>query len=131
MGCMPRPPKPRRIGHPPGALYFKPRGIPLMELEEVALALDELEALRLVDYEGLPFEIAGERMGISRGTIGRLVESGRRRLVDAVLHGRALRVEDTAAERLSGEAPSCCAGEPSRGGRGQRLRRRGEGRGRE
>lgn len=74
----PRPPKLRFIAHAPGAAYFKPRGIPLVELEEVALALDELEALRLVDFEALSEEEAGEKMGVSRGTIGRLVEKGRR-----------------------------------------------------
>jgi uncharacterized protein len=74
-------------------VYFKPRGIPMVELEEVVLALDELEAIRLVDFESLSHEEAGERMGISRGTIGRLLEKGRRTVADALLHGHALRLE--------------------------------------
>ena len=65
----------------------------MIELEEVVLALDELEALRLVDYESLSQEQAGERMGVSRGTIGRLLEKGRRTVADALVHGRALRIE--------------------------------------
>lgn len=65
----------------------------MVDLEEVVLALDELEALRLVDYESLSQEAAGERMGVSRGTIGRLLEKGRRTVADALLHGRALRLE--------------------------------------
>ncbi len=65
----------------------------MLELGEVVLLLDELEALRLVDYEDLSQEQAGDRMGISRGTIGRLLERGRRTVVDALLHGKALRIE--------------------------------------
>lgn len=65
----------------------------MTELEEVVLALDELEALRLVDFEALSQEDAGEKMGVSRGTIGRLLERGRKTVVDALLHGKALRIE--------------------------------------
>lgn len=90
---MSRPPKLRCVAHAPGAVYYKPRGIPLVELEEVVLPLDELEALRLVDFEELSQEQAGEKMGVSRGTIGRLLERGRRTIVDALLHGKALRIE--------------------------------------
>jgi len=56
---MSHPPKLRCVRHLPGAAYFKPRGIPMTELEEVVLALDELEALRLVDFEALSQEQAG------------------------------------------------------------------------
>lgn len=90
---MPRPPKLRCVAHVPGSVYFKPRGIPMTELQEVVLALDELEALRLVDFEALSQEEAGEKMGVSRGTIGRLLEKGRKTVVDALLHGMALRIE--------------------------------------
>jgi predicted DNA-binding protein (UPF0251 family) len=90
---MPRPHKPRSIGHLPSATHFKPRGVPMADLAESILALDELEALRLVDLEGLSHELAADRMGVSRGTVGRLVERGRRVVVDALLHGKALRME--------------------------------------
>jgi uncharacterized protein len=65
----------------------------MSELREVVLALDELEALRLVDFEALSQEDAGEKMGVSRGTVGRLLERGRKTVVDALLHGMALRIE--------------------------------------
>jgi predicted DNA-binding protein (UPF0251 family) len=106
---MSRPPKLRCVAHSPGAVYYKPRGIPLVELEEVVLPLDELEALRLVDLENLSQEQAGERMGVSRGTIGRLLERGRRTVVDALLHGKALRIEGgpVAAVQLKHRG-SCC-----------------------
>ena len=61
---MPRPPKLRIVAHVPGAVYFKPRGIPMVELEEVVLGLDELEAIRLVDFEALSQEEAGEKMRV-------------------------------------------------------------------
>ncbi len=111
---MPRPPKPRAVTHPPVSDYFKPRGIPLTELEERVLALDELEALRWVDLEALSQEEAGEAMGVSRGTIGRLLERGRRTVVDALLHGRALRIEGgpVVATRPRGRGPCCANGPP-------------------
>ena len=65
----------------------------MTELEEVVLGLDELEALRLVDFEALSQAQAGEQMGVSRGTIGRLLEKGRKIAIDALLHGKALRIE--------------------------------------
>ena len=82
----------------------------MTELEEVVLALDELEALRLVDFEALSQEQAGERMGISRGTIGRLLEKGRNVVVDALLHGKALRIEGGPVATTTGKrAGRCCA----------------------
>jgi uncharacterized protein len=90
---MPRPPKPRIVCQGPAANYYKPRGIPLMMLEEVVLGLDELEALRWADLEGLCQEDAGKRMGVSRGTIGRLLDRAHRTVADALLGGKALRLE--------------------------------------
>ena len=70
---MPRPPKPRQVGHVPGAVYFKPQGVPLAALGEEVIGLDELEALRLADLLGLSQEEVGGRMGISRATAGRIL----------------------------------------------------------
>jgi predicted DNA-binding protein (UPF0251 family) len=92
----PRPKKPRhcRCPHrPPGSEVFKPAGTPLKELERDTLRHDELEALRLCDGEGLTQEEAGERMGISRGTVQRLVGSGRKKVIEAIVAGRALVIE--------------------------------------
>ena len=103
---MPRPPKPRFVCQAPGALYFKPRGIPLVELEEVVLGLDETEALRLADLEGRTQEEVGELMQVSRATVGRILESARRKVAEALVMGRALRIsaEATPAQE-SAEAP--------------------------
>ena len=90
---MPRPFSPRRIDCQPGATYFKPAGVPLRVLEEVTLTLDEFEAIRLADLEGLYQEQAAERMQVSRPTFGRIVESGRQKVADALVRGKALRVQ--------------------------------------
>lgn len=89
----PRPRKPRCCVCParsPGLSVFKPAGIPLAELERIPLHQDELEALHLCDGEGLSQEQAGVRMGISRGTVQRLVASGRKKVIDAIVAGKAL-----------------------------------------
>jgi len=88
-----RPKKPRYCEMFHGPALFKPVGIPMAELEVVPLGVDELEALRLCDVEGFHQQQAADTMGISRGTVQRLVESGRRKLVDVVLLGKALAVE--------------------------------------
>ncbi len=87
---MPRPCKCRFIGCQPKARCFKPRGVPACELQVVELGLDELEALRLADLEGLYQEAAAERMGISRATFGRLVSEARGKVADALLNGKML-----------------------------------------
>jgi predicted DNA-binding protein (UPF0251 family) len=89
---MPRRPCPRRVTAPPRCGYFKPAGIPVSRLEEVALSVDELEALRLADLEGLYQDDAAGRMGVSRPTFARIVEAARRKAAEALVHGRALRI---------------------------------------
>jgi predicted DNA-binding protein (UPF0251 family) len=89
---MSRPKKCRCIQCQPNAYYFKPRGIPLIHLEEIALELDELEALRLADFEGLYHAEAAKQMNISRATFGRILDQARHKLVEAILGGKALRI---------------------------------------
>lgn len=62
----------------------------MSELEVVRLDVDELEALRLCDLEGHEQEAAGDRMGVSRGTVQRLLKSGREKLVGAVVGSSAI-----------------------------------------
>jgi len=90
---MPRPCCMRQIGFKPCADYFKPAGVPLRFLDEIKLMLDELEALRLADLNGLYQEQAAQRMKISRPTFARIVEAARRKVADALIHGKALRLE--------------------------------------
>jgi predicted DNA-binding protein (UPF0251 family) len=89
---MPRPCRCRRIRCAPDASYFKPLGIPLDQLDEVQMTLDELEALRLADFEGLYHEDAAARMNVSRQTFGNIVHAARRKTADALLHGKALKI---------------------------------------
>ena len=93
----PRPKKHRNCScphRPPGCQLFKPSGIPTSEFEKVFLPLDELEALRLCDSQGLSQEEAGEKMGVSRGTVQRLVKSGRKKIIIAIVNGLALVVDE-------------------------------------
>jgi predicted DNA-binding protein (UPF0251 family) len=90
---MPRPKKSRCIGCVPNTCYFKPKGIPIVELEEVALTLDELEAIRLADYEGRYHEDAARDMKVSRATFGRIVNDARHKIAEALTQGKALRIE--------------------------------------
>lgn len=82
---------------------FKPAGIPARELDEVTLGFDEAEAIRLADLEGLYQEAAANRMGVSRATFGRIVESARRKTADAILNGKTLRLEGGAVSVDEGE----------------------------
>jgi predicted DNA-binding protein (UPF0251 family) len=92
-GGMARPRNCRRVSLTPGSNYFKPRGIPLAMLEEVILPVDEFEALRLADLEGLYQEKAAERMNVSRQTFGRIIESAHRKVAEALVKGKALKIE--------------------------------------
>jgi predicted DNA-binding protein (UPF0251 family) len=90
---MARPTKWRRVDFIPQVTYFKPAGIPARLLEGVALSVEELEAIRLKDVEGLQQEECAERMRISRPTFHRVLESARRKVADVLINGKALRIE--------------------------------------
>ena len=90
---MPRPFCCRRIAGRPAAPVFKPQGIPMRALEEVVMALDEFEAMRLADLDGLYQEQAAEQMNVSRTTFSRIIDSAHRKMADALVHGKGLRIE--------------------------------------
>jgi len=98
---MARPRNCRRVGSMPGSNYFKPRGVPLSTLEEVVLSVDEFEAIRLADLEGLYQEQAAERMKISRQTFGRIIESAHSKVAEALVTGKALKIEGGEVEMAS------------------------------
>jgi predicted DNA-binding protein (UPF0251 family) len=77
----------------PHCTYFKPAGVPLWKLEDVGLTVEEVEALRLKDLEGLEQESCAERMGISRPTFQRILTSARGKVTQALVYGKAIRVE--------------------------------------
>jgi len=88
-----RPAKPRFVTEEPCVDFFKPRGIPLRELEEERLSVEELEALRLADIEGLYQEDAAERMEVSRPTFQRVLKSARGKVARCLVEGKALGIE--------------------------------------
>jgi predicted DNA-binding protein (UPF0251 family) len=104
---MPRPHKCRRIGWQPPASTFKPAGVPGHALEQVTLSLDELEAARLADLEGLYQEEAAQRMQVSRQTFGNIVASARRKLADCVVNAKLLSIQGGAV-RLAGVRTFAC-----------------------
>jgi uncharacterized protein len=90
---MSRPKCCRIVGGMPTAEYYKPRGIPIIELEEVILTVDEYEALKLADYEQLYQEQAAGKMHVSRQTFGRIILSAHYKIAEALIQGKALKIE--------------------------------------
>jgi predicted DNA-binding protein (UPF0251 family) len=90
---MSRPFRCRRVAFVPDVTYFKPAGIPLRNLEEVCMSVEEAEALRLKELEGLEQEQGAEKMNISRPTFQRVLASARKKTADALLNGKAIRIE--------------------------------------
>lgn len=88
-----RPRCPRRIETEPPVTYFKPRGVPMSELDVVILTLEELEALRLSDLEGLGQEEAAKRMGISRRAIWEDLQNARSKIAEALVNGKAIEIK--------------------------------------
>lgn len=83
----------RRVNYVPSITYFKPAGIPLRELEEVCLSIEELEAIRLKDIEDLEQEQCAQKMNISRPTFVRVLDSARKKVADALIKGKAIKIE--------------------------------------
>lgn len=89
---MPRPRKHRCCRRYRNNRVYKPQGIPLSELNITELAADEFEVLRLCDFEGMDQSEAGQIIGVSRGTVQRLLKSGRRKLIEAFVNHDAITI---------------------------------------
>ena len=83
----------RRVNSIPQITYFKPTGVPVAHLQEVRLSVEEAEAIRLKDLEGLEQEESAKKMNISRTTFARLLSSARQKVADTLINGKALRIE--------------------------------------
>lgn len=90
---MPRPCIERRVRGRPNSSYFKPAGIRMIELEESSLDLPEFEAIRLIDLEEISQEQAANEMQISQPTLSRILKSGRKKLADAIINGKAIKIK--------------------------------------
>ncbi len=89
---MARPRLCRRINFNPSVRYFKPQGIPLRELDEVELTLEELEAIRLKNIEGLEQTEASLRMKTSQSTFQRILSSAYKKITEALIKGKAIKI---------------------------------------
>lgn len=89
---MPRPCKRRRIRGNPNSNYFKPAGIPIRELKEMELELSEFEAIRFVDFQETSQEEAAKQMQISQPTLSRILASGRKKIADSIINGKAIKI---------------------------------------
>ena len=108
---MPRPKKCRFVMQEPGVTFFKPQGIPLRVLEHAVITVDELEALRLSDLMGMSHEEAAKQLKVSRPTVTRMLARAHQAIADALVNGKAIRIEggDYVLEGLEGHCPKCGA----------------------
>jgi predicted DNA-binding protein (UPF0251 family) len=88
-----RPRKHRKVSYSPDVVYFKPAGVPLSNLEELSLLHEELEALRLQNIELLNQETASKLMHISQSTFNRIILNARKKVTEALIYGKAIRIQ--------------------------------------
>jgi predicted DNA-binding protein (UPF0251 family) len=89
---MARPKKCRLVYAEPNVTYFKPRAVPLIGLEEVELTVEEFEAIRLKDLKGFEQIKVGKKMGISQPSLHRLLLSARKKIAEALVNGKAIKI---------------------------------------
>ena len=90
---MGRPKKCRWVETEPGVTFFKPRGIPLRNLQQVVITVDELEAMRLADFLEMTQEEVAQRMQVSRPTVTRMLSRAHRVVAEALVHGKAICIQ--------------------------------------
>jgi predicted DNA-binding protein (UPF0251 family) len=105
---MARPEKKRQIRCNPASYYFKPKGIPMSKLEEVSLAPDELEAIRLADLNELFQEEAAAEMNISRTTFSRIIMRAHGKIAEAIINGKAIRISENLPQSLKAKSTLHC-----------------------
>jgi predicted DNA-binding protein (UPF0251 family) len=91
--------------------FFKPQGVPLRVLEHALVTVDELEALRLADYLGMSHEEAAQQLKVSRPTVTRMLARAHQAIADALVNGKAIRIEggDYILEGFECQCPKCGA----------------------
>ncbi len=83
----------RNVKFNPQVNYFKPQGIPVRCLEVVQMSLEEMEALRLKNLEGMEQTEAAQKMNTSQSTFARILASANQKTADALINGKAIRIE--------------------------------------
>ncbi|MBU1133031.1 DUF134 domain-containing protein [Patescibacteria group bacterium] len=89
---MVRPRIKRHLRFNPDVRYFKPQGIPMRHLEEVILDHDEVEAVKLYEVDGFDQKTAAKKMGISQPTFARTLASANKKIAEALIKGKAIRI---------------------------------------
>ena len=84
----------RKLRFKPKSHYFKPQGIPMRHLEEVVLTKEEMEAVKLKDFDGLEQTEAAQKMKTSQSTFQRILSSARAKIAEAIVKGKALKIEE-------------------------------------
>ena len=90
---MARPVKCRRVSFLPEVKYYKPAGVPMRNVAEVCLSIEEVEAIRLRDLEGLEQEESAAMMNISRPTYHRVLNAAHHKIAEALFSGKAIRIQ--------------------------------------
>lgn len=90
---MPRPPKCRRVCALPRTSRFLPEGGEGGETTPVVLLVDEYEAIRLIDLQGLTQEACAQQMEVARSTVAAIYDSARRKIAQSIVGGRRLIIE--------------------------------------
>lgn len=88
-----RPKKMRWVKCEPGERCFRPQCKPLSKLEGVDVSIDEFEAIRLSDLEGLTQAEVARSMRVHRSTISRILSAGHKKVADALVNIKAMRIQ--------------------------------------
>ncbi|MBT4824374.1 DUF134 domain-containing protein [Candidatus Woesearchaeota archaeon] len=126
---MVRPRKIKYIHSEPDVTYFKPRAVPLSELEEIEITLDELETLRLSNLENLNQIDAASKMKIHQSTFQRTLTRAREKITDALVNGKAIKIQGGEYKMPGGDGTGPMGQGPI-AGRGRRQGAGNGGRGR-
>ena len=139
---MVRPRKHKFVEFEPGVVYFKPQGVPLRDLNEVILTVDELETLRLSNIEKLSQTESAERMGVHQSTFQRTLSRAREKVSNALVNGKAIKInggeykmpkgDGTGPDRKgsrTGRGLGFCSGNNAAGFESEDKPRQGQGRG--
>jgi len=116
---MPRPKKKRTIRFNPEIDYFKPRGVPISDLETVEVSLEELEALRLVDVKSMNQTEVAKGMEVSQSTLHRVLSEGRKKVAEALTEGKAIHIKGGDYKMVTLRQGSGRGGRGQGGGRGR------------
>jgi len=103
---MPRPPLPRRVCRQLNGLGFRPIGAAAAKADALRIGVDELEAIRLADIEGLYQDAAAERMGVSRQTYARILNRARMAVARSLVEQKMLLVGGPASEAILDQTPA-------------------------